>query len=283
MKIVVTGAGGQLGREIACVFRQFGDVIALQRHDLDVADGPAVRRVWRTICPDWVIHAAALTHVDYCEEAPDEALRINAVGTRNVAVATEAIGGVLLYISTDYVFSGEKGAAYDEFDPPDPIQMYGRSKWLGEESVRNHCPQHYIVRTSWLYGHGSERNFVAAIRRASAGKSRIAVVADQYGGPTYTRDLARALPVLIESELYGTYHVVNAGEVSRAEWARRILRALSLPVEVDEVSSETLRSPARRPRRTTLEPRHWRLSGFAELPPWEEAFERFVAAQRDLR
>jgi dTDP-4-dehydrorhamnose reductase len=277
VKVVVTGAGGQLGRELVRAFGKTESVVPLVRGDLDVQDGAAVFQVLEATRPDVVLHAAAMTNVDGCEEHPDEALRVNALGSRNLAVASEAVGAALLYVSTDYVFAGTKGSAYDEFDAPDPIQVYGRSKWLGEEAVRRHNPRHFVVRTSWLYGHGSERNFIASIRRAARGREELLVVDDQWAGPTYARDLAEALPALVASRLYGTYHVVNAGETSRAAWAEWIVEAFRLGVRVRRVPSSDVVTRAPRPRRTTLAARQWRLSGFPALPSWEEAFRRFLA------
>jgi dTDP-4-dehydrorhamnose reductase len=220
MRIVVTGAEGQLGRSLQQ---------ALSGSDLFLVDLPehdvAERRIAGTIAesqPDLVIHAAAMTDVDGCERDPDSAFRVNALGTRNVAEACRLCDATLLYVSTDFVFDGTKGEPYLELDEPNPICVYGKSKLAGELHVRELLTRYYIVRTAWLYGQGG-RNFVTKILELAAHRDELSVVTTEVGSPTYAPDLAAAIARLIEYPLYGTYHLVNEGSCSRFELAESIL------------------------------------------------------------
>jgi dTDP-4-dehydrorhamnose reductase len=282
VKVLLTGGAGQLGREVARAFAGAGEVTALDRSRLDVTCLGTVRQAFLALRPDVVVHLAALTDVDRCEAEPELAFRVNALGSRHVALAAAAVGARLVHVSTDYVFSGEKGAPYHEFDAPDPIQVYGASKLAGEREVGAHHPRAFVVRTAWLYGHDAGRNFVAAVRRSAAGRKALAVVADQWGSPTYARDLALALPGLVASEAYGTYHLAGGGETSRAEWARRIVGRFCPEVGVVEVpTARPEPGRAARPRRSSLVSLALAAAGLPELPPWEDAFERFAAAERE--
>ena len=221
MRIVVTGAEGQLGRSLQQ---------ALSGSDLFLVDLPehdvTERRIAGTIAesqPDLVIHAAAVTDVDGCERDPDSAFRVNALGTRNVAEACRLCDAALLYVSTDFVFDGTKGEPYLELDEPNPVCVYGRSKLAGELLVRELLSRYYIVRTAWLYGQGG-RNFVTKILELAAHRDELSVVTTEVGSPTYAPDLAAAIARLIEYPLYGTYHLVNEGSCSRFELAESILR-----------------------------------------------------------
>ena len=220
MRIVVTGAEGQLGRSLQQ---------ALSGSDLFLVDLPehdvAERRIAGTIAesqPDLVVHAAAMTDVDGCERDPDSAFRVNALGTRNVAEACRLCDATLLYVSTDFVFDGTKGEPYLESDEPNPVCVYGKSKLAGELHVRELLTRYYIVRTAWLYGQGG-RNFVTKILELAAHRDELSVVTTEVGSPTYAPDLAAAIARLIEYPLYGTYHLVNEGSCSRFELAESIL------------------------------------------------------------
>jgi len=220
MRVVITGANGQLGRALQ---------EALQEHELFLIDLPqhdvTDPRIVGTIAecsPDLVIHAAAMTDVDGCERDPDLAFRVNEVGTRNVAEVCRICDAGLLYVSTDYVFDGSKREPYLESDRPNPVCVYGKSKLAGEVVVRELLTRHYVVRTAWLYGPGG-RNFVTKILELAADREELSVVTTEVGSPTYAPDLAAAIARLIQHSLYGTYHLVNEGSCSRFEFAERIL------------------------------------------------------------
>lgn len=288
MRILVTGAGGMLGQDLVPALRERGhEVLPLARADLDVTDLAAVRAAVQTLRPHVVANCAAWTRVDDAESHPDAAFRVNALGPRNLAVACYEAGAALLHISTDYVFDGRKGAPYREFDLPAPLGVYGASKRAGEELVRSLCPRHWIVRTQWLYGAGGP-NFVRTILRLArerleaAGPGRppepLAVVNDQTGSPTYTRDLARALADLVSSPAYGTYHLTNQGACTWYEFARTILTLAGMgAVEVRPVATAELGRPASRPAYSVLENHLWRVEGRVPLRPWAEALAAFLA------
>jgi dTDP-4-dehydrorhamnose reductase len=220
MRIIVTGAKGQLGRSLQRVLSG-SDLFLVDLPEHDVTE----RRMARTIAefqPDIVVHAAAMTDVDGCELDPDSAFRINELGTRNVAEGCRLCDAALLYVSTDYVFDGTKGEPYLESDEPNPVCVYGRSKLAGELIVRELLTRYFIVRTAWLYGHGG-RNFVTKILELAAHRDELSVVTNEVGSPTYAPDLAAAIARLIEYPSCGTYHLVNEGSCSRFELAERIL------------------------------------------------------------
>ncbi|HHX40769.1 MAG TPA: dTDP-4-dehydrorhamnose reductase, partial [Armatimonadetes bacterium] len=244
----------------------------------------AVHALLEAVRLDAVVHCAAYTNVDGCERDPDQAYRVNALGTAAVAGACHAVGAALVAISTDFVFDGEKGRPYTEFDAPNPLSIYGASKLAGEELVRSLCPRHYIVRTQWLYGEHGKNFPLAILQRADAGEE-LRVVSDQVGVPTYTRDLSRAIARILEQPLYGTYHAANRGEVSWHGFAARLLEMAGLDHGiVRPISSDEWPSPTRRPAYSVLRPYVLELTGRAEvLRPWEEALAEFLERVGRLR
>lgn len=281
MKIIITGGRGQLGRELAEVLLEAGghEVMSPGRQELDVTRMEEVIRAFKAFAPEVVIHAAAATNVDQCELDHDRAYLVNALGTRNVAAAAAVVGAKLIFISTDYVFNGRAGRPYTEFDAPDPINIYGKSKLAGERYAAELCPRYFIVRTSWLYGrHG--KNFVKTMLDLAGKRDEIAVVDDQVGSPTYVGDLARFIAGLIETELYGIYHASNGGECSWFDFAREIFRLAGLDhVRVRPISSEELNRPAPRPAYSVLDNYCIRLQGLPDLRCWQEALRDFLKGE----
>jgi dTDP-4-dehydrorhamnose reductase len=267
MRIVITGALGQLGRALQEVLEGL-DLLLVDLPEHDVTD-PRIAGTIAEFQPDLVVHAAAMTDVDGCELDPDSAYRINALGTRNVAVACQTCHAAMLYVSTDYVFDGTKGGPYLELDEPNPVCVYGRSKLAGEVFVRDLLTRYYIVRTAWLYGHGGS-NFVTKIAALAEERGELSVVTNEVGSPTYARDLAEAIARLIEYPLYGVYHLVNVGSCSRYEFAEKIL-------EFTGQSRVTLRGVERYERPAAV-PANAALRNFCAatqlgitLRPWQEA------------
>lgn len=279
MRIAVTGAGGQLGFELA---RALGphEALLLDEADLDVTDGTAVEGVLRSAMPEAIIHAAAWTDVDGCERDPDRANTINAVGTANVARA--AGDALLVLISTDYVFDGAGGRPYTETDDPNPIQVYGRTKLAAEQEVRA-AQRWAVVRTAWLYGatyaDGSPaRNFIHSVL-AGLRRGPVEVVDDQVGSPTSAHDLAVALVALVDAGATGVFHAVNDGIVSRFELARTA--AAIGGFDEDRVRpTTTVATPraAPRPPYAPLRGEAWVKAGFEPLAPWEDALRRALPA-----
>jgi dTDP-4-dehydrorhamnose reductase len=226
----------------------------------------------RELRPDWIINAAAFNDVDGAELAEAQALAVNAAGPGNLADSAAAVGAGLVHISTDYVFDGTKGRAYTEDDAPNPLSVYGRSKYEGERRVLGSKASACVLRTAWLYGvHG--KNFVKAImERAKQGKP-LEVVADQVGSPTSTSDLASAISELIETPARGLFHVANAGGCSRFEMAKAIVRG---SVEVRPITTAQAARRAVRPANSTLTSVRWPQTGLPPLRPWQAALNDFL-------
>lgn len=276
MRILITGGRGMLAHALEERLHSDHDLVALGRQDLDVRDWSSVLARVRDLRPEIVIHAAALTRVDDCESDRDGALAVNALGSRNVAVACRKTGAGILYPSTDYVFDGEKGEPYDEFDEARPLSVYGQSKFVGEEWVRRHNPDHWVVRAAWCFGPRG-RNFVETIMGLGRQGSPLEVVDDQVGSPTYTADLAAAIAETVEGLPYGTYHLTNSGECSWYELACEALRAAGVEAEVRRIDTEAAGRPAPRPKYSALRNRCWELSGRAPLRHWREALSEYVS------
>jgi dTDP-4-dehydrorhamnose reductase len=250
MRVIITGAGGQLGRALAHVLDNH-HILPFGHGVLDVTDREAVLGSISGDRPDVVIHCAAWTDTAGCENDPERAMRENAEGARNVALACREAGAAMVFVSTNEVFDGEKGAPYTEEDATNPLNAYGRSKLAGEQAVRETLPQHYIVRTSWLYGPGRV-SFPEKILAAAREKGALKLVADEIASPTWTRDLAAAIARLIGTQEYGVYHLVNEGECSRKEWAEEILRLAGVDVPTEAATQAEFGLPYVKPVRSAL-------------------------------
>jgi dTDP-4-dehydrorhamnose reductase len=277
-RVLVTGAGGQLGRDLVEAFAAEGpgkghQLVAVDRARLDVTDRDAVVGALVSVRPEVVIHAAAWTAVDACEEDPERALAVNALGTRHVADGARRVGAHVCYLSTDYVFDGTATRAYDEWDEPNPLSVYGRSKLAGEGELD---PGAAVVRTSWVCGrHGS--NVVRTVLRMAAGTGPLRFVDDQRGCPTFTSDLAGAVRSLALSRRPGVFHVTNQGPTTWFGFARSIMAAAGQdPGRVEAIPTSALSRPAPRPANSVLDNAALRLSGLPLLPPWDEALQRLV-------
>ncbi|WP_316245794.1 dTDP-4-dehydrorhamnose reductase [Paenibacillus tuaregi] len=280
-KVLITGAGGQLGLELQRVFREKGyEVYGMDRDSLDITDAEQCHIMLNRVRPDVVIHAAAYTQVDQAESDPDTAYRVNAYGTRNIAAAAEAAGAKLVYISTDYVFNGKGTMPYSEFHPTDPVNVYGCSKWEGEELVRQLHTRFFVVRTSWVYGAGGS-NFVRTMLKVGKRDGRVSVVADQIGCPTYTRDLASVIEQLSSTQRYGTYHVSGAGSCSWYEFACAIFEDAGMRVDVVPVTTGEYPRPAPRPAYSVLDHQALRLNGFHPIRHWREALQDFLRSSHE--
>jgi dTDP-4-dehydrorhamnose reductase len=271
LRVLVTGAGGQVGCEVVDAFDGH-EVIAAKHTDLDVGDRDAVLQAVTTIAPDAIVHTAAWTAVDACESDQDRAFHVNTLGTRHVAEAARRAGSWLCYLSTDYVFDGTKPEPYREWDTPNPASVYGRSKLGGEREIRENAT---IVRTSWVCGyHGS--NMVKTILRLAAERHELAFVDDQRGHPSFAPDVASMISRLVVERRPGLYHVTNQGAVSWFEFARAVLEAAGAdPGRVRPVSTAELAPPrpAPRPANSVLDNAALRLSGIPLLPHFRESLD----------
>jgi dTDP-4-dehydrorhamnose reductase len=287
VRTLITGAGGQLGRDLVDAFADH-EVVALGHAELDVGDEASVAGVVDQGGFDLVVNAAAWTDVDACEADPDRAHVVNALGPWWLARACRRTGATLVTLSTDQVFDGQPRRGPDgrlrgwsEFDPPAPLNVYGRAKAAGEQLVRQTLPQHHIVRTAWLAG-ARGGNFVRTVLRLADERSELEVVDDEVGSPTFTRDLAVALRELAVSGRYGTHHRVNAGSCSRHELAVATLELAGRTTPVHAVTRDRLRRAAPRPSYAVLDDRHTVLAGARPLPHWREGLTRLLRELDEL-
>lgn len=281
-RVLVTGAEGMIGRALLAGLEASGfRVEGFGRSELDVTNEEQVGDIVRTVRPDVIIHAAAYTGVDRAEADAEHAYLVNGYGTRNIAVAAEACGAKLVYLSTSHIFDGTAQVPYDEFAPANPVNIYGRSKWIGEYFAERLCSRFFIVRTSWVfdwYGGG----FLQAIVRQAGGGDRIAITSDEIGCPTYAPDLAACIGRLLATSRYGIYHVTNGGFCSRYELAAAVCRLAGIRarlVPAGAAGEAPLRG-AKRPAYAVLDAMALRLNGFPLLRPWEEAVADMIAAVR---
>lgn len=275
MTVLVTGANGQLGQELTRWQQPDVRIIGCDRNRLDITDLSQCRDVLVELRPDAVIHAAAYTAVDKAESEPDEAYRVNAGGTRNMALATSELGIRMCYVSTDYVFDGTSMTPYNEYDNTNPQSTYGKSKRAGEVLLQALNRQSFIVRTSWVYGRYG-RNFVKTMLKLAEDKDSLNIVHDQVGSPTYTYDLCRFLIELVQTEAYGIYHASNTGTCSWYEFAKAIFEFAGVSIQVNPCSSSEFSSPASRPAYSVMDHSAIRWNGLRDLRHWRDALEDFM-------
>ncbi|HSN74924.1 MAG TPA: dTDP-4-dehydrorhamnose reductase [Anaerolineae bacterium] len=280
MRLLVTGAKGMLGTDLCRTLATAGhEFLPTDIQEMDVRDRDLVQRTIADFRPDWVLHLAALTDVDGCEREPDEAFRTNTVGTQNVALACQAAGAGMLYVSTISVFDGSKCEPYMDFDTPNPQSWYSRSKYQGELIVEKLLERYYIVRAGWMFGGGPEdKKFVAKIMELAGQRPMLTIVDDKFGSPTYTRDFAAGILQLLPTALYGAYHMVNTGGYcSRFEFARAILDYAGITTcQIKPVNSAQFPLPAPRPRMEAARNLNLELRGLNWMRPWREALQEYV-------
>jgi dTDP-4-dehydrorhamnose reductase len=275
MRILITGAKGQLGRTLQATISH-ADIFPVDLPECDILNRSRFNSIVTEFQPDVVIHSAAYTNVDGCARDPDVAYRVNALGTRNVALACQNTGCAMVYISTNEVFDGRKTEPYLEFDPPNPINIYARSKLAGEQFTRDLLDKFYIVRTAWLYGRGGS-NFVTKMIQLADKHGRLRVVSDEVGSPTYTDDLARAVVQLINTDVYGIYHFVNEGIASRCDFAGKIMELSGrAAVPVEPISSSEFQRASTPPLYTPLRNYVGAELGIT-LRPWQDALADYIS------
>ena len=275
-RILVTGAKGQLGTDVLTVLTARGiEHRGVDVEDFDITDREAVAAFLRAYRPASVIHCAAYTAGDAAEDNATLCKRINGDGTEHIARACHEIGAEMLYISTDYVFGGDGDTPYETDAPKAPLSVYGKSKLAGEEAVLRHLSRYYIIRTSWVYGqHGS--NFVKTMLKLAQDRDEISVVDDQIGSPTYTPDLAALLCDVALSGKYGIYHATNEGYCSWAEFAQEIMRLSGSKCKIKPIPTEQYPTKAVRPKNSRMSKTSLDEAGFAILPNWQDALERYL-------
>jgi dTDP-4-dehydrorhamnose reductase len=283
MRIIIIGSKGQLGTALLEILPKNYDLIGMdivsdkQTKHIDIIDSPQVHSLFQELEPDVVINTAAFHVTDQCEKDPDTSFKVNALGARNVAVACQEINAKVVFISTDYVFDGMKKEPYTEYDAPNPLSIYGKSKLAGENYVKTVCQKYFIVRTAGIFG-GEKNNFVKTMIRLGKERDKLNVVYDQIHSPTYSFDLARKIGELIETSLYGTYHISNNGITSWYDYARKIfeLTGLDKKVEVAKITAKEYGAPAPRPAYSVLRNYNLELQGMDDLQLWEDALKRYI-------
>ncbi len=281
-RVAVIGSTGQLGSDVVALLQETQSymVVPLSRPKIECTEPASVHHVLGEVHPDVVVNCAAFVRVEECEDRPDEAFRVNTIGALNVARACADLGALCVYVSTDYVFDGEKGAPYTEEDAPQPVNVYGTSKAAGENLVRQVCPRWLIVRTASLFGktgaRGKGGNFVETVITKARRREPIRVVADIRMSPTYTRDASKVLEELLRQNAAGMVHITNTGSCTWYEFARTALDLLQLDARLEPVSSQEYRGKARRPRDSSLV--SVRLLSFMDdgLPSWKDALRAYL-------
>lgn len=285
MLILLIGASGQLGTDLAEVSRRRGDmVLPLAHSEVDIRDSGTLKAVVADRRPDIVISTAAFHKVEECEKQPLVAFDVNAVGAANLAHACEGAGCALVFFSTDYVFGNAQRRPYSEIDLPQPLNAYGVSKLAGEHLIAIGCKRHFIIRTCGLYGlagsSGKGGNFVENMLKKATSGTQIKVVDDQVLTPSYTVDVARAVADLISTERYGTYHISNEGECSWYRFTEEIFRQEGLSTDLVPVATDQFHSAVHRPGYSVLSKQKLRAAQI-EMPQWQNALMRYLAARKE--
>lgn len=277
MKILVTGVKGQLGYDVCRVLSARGiENRGVDIDDFDITDAEAVNAYIGSYRPDAVIHCSAFTAVDKAEDAEELCTRVNADGARNIAVAASTVGAKMMYISTDYVFPGTGEQFYAPDDATGPLSVYGKTKLMGEQAVRDVSDRHFIVRISWVFGKNGN-NFVKTMLRLGETKTDLNVVSDQIGSPTYTYDLSLLLCDMIVTDRFGTYHATNEGVCSWAEFAAEIMRQGGRSTVIHPIPSSEYPTRASRPLNSRMSKDKLEENGFSRLPHWKDALTRYLA------
>ena len=277
MKVLVTGARGQLGTDLMNELKKRGlEGIGVDVEEMDITDAAACKRVISQAGADAVIHCAAYTAVDAAEDDVERCRRINGEGTRNVAEACRDAGVKMMYISTDYVFDGEGTRPWEPDDERNPLNVYGLTKCEGELAVEELLEQYFTVRIAWVFGVAG-KNFIKTMLRLGKERGAVSVVDDQVGSPTYTYDLAKLLVDMIQTDKYGRYHATNEGLCSWYEFAKEIFRQAGMDdVKVTPVSSDQFPAKAKRPANSRMSKAKLTENGFELMPTWQDALSRFL-------
>ncbi len=276
MKVLVTGVKGQLGYDVVGELEKRGlEAVGVDIEEMDITDAGSVDRVLRQSAPDAVIHCAAYTAVDAAEDNEALCRRVNADGTRNIAKVCRELDIKMIYISTDYVFSGQGERPWEPEDERNPQSVYGQTKYEGELAVQELLEKYFIVRIAWVFGVNG-KNFVRTMLKLSENHDTITVVNDQFGSPTYTYDLARLLVDMVQTEKYGIYHATNEGICSWYDFACAIFREAGISMNVKPVSSAEYGAKASRPANSRMSKEKLTENGFERLPTWQDALKRYL-------
>jgi dTDP-4-dehydrorhamnose reductase len=275
MKVVVTGAAGQLGHDVVEALCSKHEVIGLGRRQMDLLDRLAIESVLSKVAPDCIVHCGAYTKVDQAEVEREICSRINVEATATISRIASSMGSKLIYISTDYVFDGTKVGEYETNDLSSPVNFYGLTKFKGEEAVTEFSKKSFIIRTSWVYGRNGQ-NFLKAIIKKARDQETVSVVHDQFGSPTYTTDLARLISKMITTSKFGLYHATNEGTCSWYEFAEEIIKVSGVEGRIEPITTKQYGAKAGRPKNSRLSKLSLDKGGFHRLPDWKEALRRYL-------
>ena len=281
LKILITGSNGLLGSDL-CLYLSHDsnyDVIPTTRNSMDITDFERICEILNHSKPDIVIHTAAETNVDLCEQDPDHAFLVNTLSTKYLAIACEKLNIPLVFISTCGLFDGKKGSAYNEYDSPNPLTIYAKSKYEAEKVIQSICPRHFIIRVGWLFGGNvnHKKNFIANRWSESKNKTEILSANDKFGSPTYSMDVAKKIMEIVQSGIYGTYHVANKGKCSRYEYVSKIVQFFEVDVKVKPVDSSNFPRSAPVPDSEAIENYNLKLMGKDDLRTWDEALDDYIS------
>ena len=276
MKIVVTGVNGQLGYDVVkeLVNRKYADVIGIDIKDLDITNENAVKVFMNQNKPDVIIHCAAYTAVDKAEDNKETCYDVNVNGTKHLVEAAKKLGSKFVYISTDYVFSGDKDGEYLVEDKPNPKSVYGETKYLGEVETLKHN-KHFILRISWVFGKNGN-NFIKTMLRLGKEKEKLNIVSDQIGSPTYTHDLSKLIVDMIATDKFGIYQATNEGDCSWFEFAQKIFEFSNIDISLSPILTEQYPTKAKRPKNSVMSKKNLVDNGFELLPSWQDALKRYL-------
>jgi len=281
LKILITGSNGLLGSDL-CLYLSHSsnyDVVATTRNSMDITDFERICEVLDNSKPDVVIHTAAETNVDLCEQYPDHAFLVNTLSTKYLAIACNKFDVPLVFISTCGLFAGKKDGPYNEYDSPDPLTVYARSKYEAEKIIQSICPHHFIIRVGWLFGGNIDhkKNFIANRWSESKTKTEILSANDKFGTPTYSMDVAKKIIEIVESGIYGTYHVANKGKCSRYDYVLKIYELLGGDIKVKPVDSSHFPRYAPVPDSEAIENYNLKLMEKDDLRTWDEALDDYIS------
>jgi len=281
MKILVTGAKGQLGKKIIDILGRDYQLVLTDVDNMNITDIDAIKTVVEKEKPDYIIHAAAYTQVDKAEENIELCRKVNSLGTKNIAMIAQEYDITLIYISTDFVFDGSKNIPYSENDTANPLSVYGLTKFEGEEFIRDICSKYYIIRVAWLFGELPEghpgTNFVEVMLKLAKEKPFLSVVNDQVGSPTYTGDLVETISKIInQSPEFGTYHFSGTGEFSWYDFAKEIFRQTNTEVDLKPIASSEYPQKAKRPAYSYLNKTKIENALGIRVRPWQKMLEEYL-------
>lgn len=285
MRYLITGVGGQLGYDVKKELqrREMNDIYAPTSSEMDITNEKQTKEIITKYNPDVIFHCAAWTNVDGAEdEYKDKCYDINANGTKYIAEAAKDINAKVIYISTDYVFDGNKEKLYEVTDTPNPQNVYGMTKYIGEQAVISNLNKYFVTRISWVFGENAKKNFIKTMLNLAENHNELNVVSDQIGSPTYTADLSKLLVDMSQTDKYGIYHATNEGYVSWADFARCIFETSCDNVIVHDILSENYPQKAYRPKNSCLSKTSLDQAGFDRLPNYEDAVKRYVKKMKSM-